>query len=172
MNDTLDTSQDTLKVHVHRLQCIYDLLHTLKAYGHSPSCIPSHALRIRAGQMIYYIKSVWSLSQQAFIYRSAHYSPSAICTYWYDFRLDCSLHDLQHAIHTYKMYQLMGSVNNLMYTFYIYHIKCVQPDDDLLIQSKQSFSIKHLLSCVDCYYVVINLEHNRMCNLKKHYSLA
>lgn len=52
---------------------------------------------------------------------------------------------------------------------FIYHTKHVQPDDNLLIQSKQNCSIIHLLSCVDCYYVVINLKHNRMCNLKKPY---
>jgi hypothetical protein len=54
-----------------------------------------------AGQMIYYVKSVWSLSQQAFIYMSTHYSPSAVSRYWYDFRSECSLPDIQHATHTY-----------------------------------------------------------------------
>lgn len=50
---------------------------------------------------------------------------------------------------------------------FTYHTKHVNPDDDILIQSKQCCSIEHLLSCVDCYYVDINFKHNGMCNLKK-----
>lgn len=49
----------------------------------------------------------------------------------------------------------------------MYYTKRVYPDDDLQKRSKYFAPLNtYTLSCVDCYYVVINLKRNEMSKLK------
>jgi hypothetical protein len=46
------------------------------------------------------------------------------------------------------------------------NVKCVSPVDDLFKMSKHVAPNTYTLSCVDWYYVNINLKHNGLSNLK------
>jgi len=40
-------------------------------------------------------------------------------------------------------------------------------DDDLLIRSKHVSKLSiYILSCIDCYYIIINLKHNGTSNFR------
>ena len=54
-----------------------------------------------------------------------------------------------------------------MYSFAMYYIKCVHPDQEPLKMSKHVPPLNaYTLTCLDCYYVISNLKHNCVTNLK------
>jgi hypothetical protein len=55
-----------------------------------------------------------------------------------------------------------------MYSFYVPYIKCVYLYDDLLKRSKHVAPLNtYILSCVNGYYLVLNLKYTGMSNLNK-----
>ena len=53
----------------------------------------------------------------------------------------------------------------------MYYTKYFYPHNDAFLRSKHVAlqTLTYLLTCVDCYYVIITWKHSRMIKLKRYY---